>query len=159
MTEVAINVDEVLGHIGIFFLVNRTTVTDKVSRFGIGKHIRHNCLVASVDEGLCVLSDVHIAETCRRAFDREEDIEYERILSVIIPTTLCKLRIVLGSKQHLVIHELAVVKDRSATDVLLVVPIDNGRFVGGVHRVIVDILVDIKGSTTEFACELRVSIN
>ena len=151
--------DKCLRGVSILLFIHRTIVPDEVSRLGIGKHILHNGLVASVDISLRVLADINVSKSRGGSLCSEEGVKHERIQAVVIPSSVCEVRIILGGEQHLIIDILAVVEDRLAINVLLVVPIHHNTLIVGIHLVIIDILGDIHRSRTKLTLKLRVRLH
>ena len=90
--------DEPLGHIGIFFLVDGTVIAYEVPGSCIGKQILKNSLVASVDVLLCALGYIHIAEATGSTLHAEQGVEHIRIQAVVIPAIGVLLRLILRSE-------------------------------------------------------------
>ena len=108
----------------------------------------HNCvlqyhLVKLVYKKLRAFAHINVAETGRGTRHREQRVEYNGILAVVVEPALCVFGVVFGRIQHFAITELTVMQHVLAVPLHLVVPVNHGRFVSRVYGIIVYVLCRI----------------
>ena len=116
-------------------------------------------LIQFVDAHLRALADVDVAEACRSTLHREEHIEDERVLAVVIEAACCILGIVLGGIEHVAQTELAEMQDLHTVFVsALVIPIDDLDLLVGVHCVLVLVLSRGHSGSCEIVLDLGIHL-
>ena len=97
-------------------------------------------LVKLVYIQLWAFAHVNVPKTGRRTRHREQRIEYNGILAVVVEPALRVFGVVFGRIQHFAITELTVMQHVLAVPLHLVVPVNHGRFVSRVYGIIVYVL-------------------
>ena len=100
-------------------------------------------MVELVYKELWAFAHVNVPKTGRRTRHREQRIEYNGILAVVIKPALCVFGVVFGRIQYLSIAEFAVVQHVLTIALYLVVPVNHSRLVGRVYGIIVYVLCRI----------------
>ena len=132
---------KILRPIGKLSLIDCAVALGEKTRTCTHHRVFEDDLIQLVDVDLCVLAHVHIAKSSRRSSLREERVEYDRILTVVVEAALSVLRVILRGVQHLPVAELAEVQHGLAVAVVeLVVPIDHHGLIGRIDGIVIDIL-------------------
>ena len=92
---------------------------------------------------LWAFAHVNVPKTGRRTRHREQRIEYNGILAVVIKPALRVFGVIFGRIQHFAVTELTVMQHILAVPLHLVVPVNHGRFVSRVYGIIVYVLCRI----------------
>ena len=176
--QIAVGVDEGSAPVGVLLLVDGAVRADEEPGRGGGQGVFEDGLVHEVDLLLGTLAQVHVAVAAGGALLREEDVEDEGVLAVVVPAPpghalpcrhllhdgLAALvhadhlllgghgRVVLRGVEDGLAAELAVVEPA----VLLVVPVHHQGLVGGIHGVVVEIAAHREGAAPQFARQLGV---
>ena len=110
-----------------------------------------------VDVELGILADGDVSEAHRRSLLGKEHIQHHRVEAVVIPAPLPVVRVVLAGIEQGVPYEFYIVQYRlSGRAALLVIPVHHHALAAGVHRVVVDVLLDVDGPSAQVPLVLRV---
>ena len=146
-----------LAPVGIFLFVDASVAADEPARRGRHHGVFQNRLIEQVDLLLCALADVDIAVSGNGALHREQRIDHERIISVLVKPAL-HIWVVLGRGKDRLAHEFAEVEHAFSVLDLLVVPVHHERLVRRIHLIVRLVLADKGVVASKRVADLRIPL-